>query len=133
MGRLDGKVALIVGGGADGPPNAGETLSIGNGRATAILCAREGAAVMVADRSETLAGETAAAIRAEGGRADSVAADVTREDDCRRACEAAVRAFGKLNLLVNNVGIAIGGRLVETPIQQFGTKASDTRPGPLLM
>jgi NAD(P)-dependent dehydrogenase (short-subunit alcohol dehydrogenase family) len=63
MGRLDGKVALIVGGGADGPPNAGETLSIGNGRATAILSAREGAAVMVADRSETLAGETAAAIR----------------------------------------------------------------------
>lgn len=56
MGRLDGKVALIVGGGADGPPNTGESLSIGNGRATAILCAREGAAVMVADRSETLAG-----------------------------------------------------------------------------
>ena len=51
MGRLDGKIALIVGGGADGPPNAGETLSIGNGRATAILCAREGAAVMAADRS----------------------------------------------------------------------------------
>jgi len=40
MGRLDGKVALIVGGGADGPPNPGETLSIGNGRATAIIAAR---------------------------------------------------------------------------------------------
>ena len=127
MGRLDGKVALIVGGGADGPPNAGETLSIGNGRATAILCAREGAAVMVADRAETLAGETAAAIRAEGGRAGSVAADVTLEDDCRRACEAAVRAFGKLDLLVNNVGIAIGGRLLETTIEQFDTMSNAER------
>lgn len=121
MGRLDGKVALIVGGGADGPPNKGETLSIGNGRATAITCAREGAAVMVADRSLELAGETAAAIRAEGGRAEAVAADVSREDDCRRACEAAVRAFGKLNLLVNNVGIAIGGRLLDTTTEQFDT------------
>jgi NAD(P)-dependent dehydrogenase (short-subunit alcohol dehydrogenase family) len=133
MGRLDGKVALIVGGGADGPPNAGETLSIGNGRATAILCAREGAAVMVADRAETLAGETAAAIRAEGGRAGSVAADVTLEDDCRRACEAAVRAFGKLDLLVNNVGIAIGGRLLETTIEQFDTMSNVNVRGQFLM
>jgi NAD(P)-dependent dehydrogenase (short-subunit alcohol dehydrogenase family) len=121
MGRLDGKIALVVGGGADGPPNKGETLSIGNGRATAILSAREGAAVMVADRSQALAGETAAAIRAEGGRADSVAADVSREEDCRHACEAAVRAFGKLNLLVNNVGIALGARLLETDSEQFNT------------
>ena len=133
MGRLDGKVALIVGGGADGPPNKGETLSIGNGRATAIICAREGAAVMVADRSEALAGETAAAIRAEGGRADSIAADVSREDDCRHACEAAVRAFGKLNLLVNNVGIAIGGRLLETTTEQFDTMAGVNVRGQFLM
>lgn len=133
MGRLDGKVALIVGGGADGPPNKGETLSIGNGRATAIICAREGAAVMVADRSEALAGETAAAIRAEGGRADSIAADVSREDDCRHACEAAVRAFGKLNLLVNNVGIAIGGRLLETTTEQFDTMADVNVRGQFLM
>ena len=53
MGRLDGKIALIVGGGADGPPNPGEELSIGNGRATAIMCAREGAAVVVADLKRT--------------------------------------------------------------------------------
>ena len=79
MGRLDGKVALIIGGGADGPPNAGETLSIGNGRATAIMCAREGAAVMVADRALKLAEETAAAIREERGRAQAVEADVSRE------------------------------------------------------
>src|ERR1700689_2162722 len=75
MARLTGKVALIVGGGADGPAKAGDKLSIGNGRATAIACAREGASVMVADRSLGLAQQTAAGIRDEGGRADAGAAD----------------------------------------------------------
>ena len=121
MGRLDGKVALIMGGGANGPPNPGEELSIGNGRATAIMCAREGAAVMVADRDRTLAHETAAAIRSEEGRADSFAADVSKEDDCRLAVEEAVRRFGALHLLVNNVGIAIGRSLLNTTTDEFNT------------
>ncbi|HJU11842.1 MAG TPA: SDR family NAD(P)-dependent oxidoreductase, partial [Candidatus Binataceae bacterium] len=111
MGRLDGKIALIVGGGSDGPPNSGEELSIGNGRATAITCAREGASVMVADLKRELAVETASAIRAEGHQADVVGGDVSREDDCRRMVEEAVRRFGALQLLVNNVGIAIGRSL----------------------
>lgn len=119
MGRFNGKVALIVGGGADGPPNPGEPLSIGNGRATALMCAREGAAVMVADRNATFANETASAIRAEEGKADAVEADVSREDDCIRAVEAAVRRFGALHLMVNNVGIAVGGSLLNTTIDQF--------------
>jgi NAD(P)-dependent dehydrogenase (short-subunit alcohol dehydrogenase family) len=119
MGRLDGKIALIVGGGADGPPNPGEPLSIGNGRATAIMCAREGASVMVADRSHALAHETAAAIRAEEGKADSVEADVSKPDDCRGAVEAAVRRFGALHLMVNNVGIAVGRSLLNTTIDEF--------------
>src|SRR5277367_4272356 len=119
MARLTGKVALIVGGGADGPAKAGDKLSIGNGRATAIMCAREGAAVMVADRSLELAQQTAAAIRDEGGRADAVAADVSVEDQCRGAVEATTRAFSALHLLVNNVGIAIGGNLLKTSTEQF--------------
>jgi NAD(P)-dependent dehydrogenase (short-subunit alcohol dehydrogenase family) len=119
MGRLDGKVALIVGGGADGPPNPGETLSIGNGRATAIMCAREGASVMVADRNPSLANETAAAIRGEEGKADSVEADVSKQDECRGAVEAVVRRYGALHLLVNNVGIAIGRSLLNTTIDEF--------------
>ncbi len=119
MARLAGKIALIVGGGADGPPREGEKLSIGNGRATAIMCAREGASVMVADRSLALAKETAQAIRDEGGRAETVEMDISREEDCRRAVEATVKAFGALHLLVNNVGIAIGGRLLETSAEQF--------------
>jgi len=121
MGRLDGKIALIMGGGANGPPDPGEPLSIGNGRATAILCAREGASVMVADVNSALAHETAAAIRAEGGKADSCVADVSKEDDCRRAVEDAVRRFGSLHLLVNNVGIAIGRSLLNTTTDEFDT------------
>ncbi len=119
MARLAGKIALIVGGGADGPPREGERLSIGNGRATAIMCAREGASVMVADRALALAEETARAIRDEGGRAETVEMDISREEDCRRAVEATVKAFGALHLLVNNVGIALGGRLLETSAEQF--------------
>jgi NAD(P)-dependent dehydrogenase (short-subunit alcohol dehydrogenase family) len=119
MGRLDGKIALIVGGGADGPPNTGETLAIGNGRATAIMCAREGAAVMVSDLKLALAEETAAAIRSEGGRAKAVMCDASKEADCREAVEATVREFGGLQLLVNNVGIGIGGNLLKTTTEQF--------------
>jgi NAD(P)-dependent dehydrogenase (short-subunit alcohol dehydrogenase family) len=119
MGRLEGKVALVIGGGADGPAREGETLPIGNGRATAIVCAREGAAVMVADLKPALAEETAAAIRAEGGRAAAIACDASREEDCRAAVEAAVREFGRLHLLVNNVGIGIGASLLKTTTEQF--------------
>ncbi|MBI3759924.1 MAG: SDR family oxidoreductase, partial [Deltaproteobacteria bacterium] len=119
MGRLDGKIALIAGGGADGPPNAGEKLSIGNGRATAIVAAREGAIVMAADLNLVLAQETADAIKAEGGKAAAIACDVSKEDDCRSAVEETVRQFGGINLLVNNVGIAAGGSLLNTTTDQF--------------
>ena len=119
MARFEGKVALIVGGGADGPPNPGEPLSIGNGRATAILCAREGASVMVADRNLALANETAAAIRAEEGKADAVEADVSVEEQCRHAVEEAVRRYGAIHLLVNNVGIAVGRTLLNTTTDEF--------------
>jgi NAD(P)-dependent dehydrogenase (short-subunit alcohol dehydrogenase family) len=119
MGRLDGKIALIMGGGADGPPNPGEPLSIGNGRATAIMCAREGATVMAADLKLELAEQTAAAIRAEGGKAEAMAADVSKEEDCRSSIEETVKRLGTLNLLVNNVGIAIGGSLLNTNADQF--------------
>ncbi|MGB8413387.1 MAG: SDR family NAD(P)-dependent oxidoreductase [Candidatus Binatus sp.] len=131
--RLTGKVALIVGGGADGPAKAGEKLSIGNGRATAIVCAREGAAVMVADRSLELAEQTAAAIRDEGGRAEAVAADVSIEEQCRGAVEATIRAFSALHLMVNNVGIAIGANLLKTTTAQFDTMLAVNLRGHFLM
>lgn len=133
MDRLKGKIALIAGGGADGPPKAGEKLSIGNGRATAIMCAREGAAVMVADLKLELARETADAIRAEGGRAEAMNLDVAVEDACRAAVEATVRVFGGLHLLVNNVGIAVGGPLLRTSTEQFDKMVDVNLRGHFLM
>jgi NAD(P)-dependent dehydrogenase (short-subunit alcohol dehydrogenase family) len=133
MGKLDGKIALIMGGGADGPANPGEPLSIGNGRATAIMCAREGASVMVVDLKLELAEETAAAIRAEGGTAESMAADVSKEDDCKRAVEDTAKRFGALQLLVNNVGIAIGGSLLNTNAEQFDRMYQVNLRGQFLM
>ena len=106
-GRLEGKIAIVVGGGQ----TAGET--IGNGKATAILFAREGAAVVVADRDAAAAEDTCAAIAAEGGHALAVTADVTRADDCARIVETCVAAHGRIDVLHNNVGIGIPGGPVE--------------------
>ncbi len=133
MGQLEGKVVLISGGGADGPPAAGETVAIGNGRATAILCAREGARVMVTDRALNLAGETVDLIRAEGGEGEAMAADVRNEQDCRAAAAATVERFGKLNLLVNNVGIVVGHDLLNTTVEQFDLMMAVNVRGHFLM
>jgi NAD(P)-dependent dehydrogenase (short-subunit alcohol dehydrogenase family) len=119
MGRLQGKVALVVGGGSDGPPDADEDLPIGNGRATAIECARAGAAVMVADRSREAADATANRIRSEGGSAAAVACDISDEQQCRAAVEATVHELGGLQLLVNNVGISDMGAVTEVPTEEF--------------
>src|SRR3954471_12766480 len=97
-GRVEGKVALIVGGGQ----TPGET--IGNGRATALLLAREGARVAVVDRSLASAEETAALIRDEGGEAAACQADILEEEQVRSAVEECIRRYGRLDLLHNNVG-----------------------------
>jgi NAD(P)-dependent dehydrogenase (short-subunit alcohol dehydrogenase family) len=99
--RVKGKVAAIVGGGQ----TPGET--IGNGRATALLLAREGAQTFVVDRSLASAEETAAMIRAEGGEVTAFAADVTEEEQVRAAIDECVRRYGRIDLLHNNVGASI--------------------------
>lgn len=104
--RLRDKVVLVMGGGSDGPPAKGEQLAIGNGRAAAIHCAREGASVVVADRNLAAAEETAKEIRGGGFKAQAVACDVSEPSQCSEAVAAAVKAFGALHGLVNNVGIA---------------------------
>ncbi len=101
-GRLDGKRAVIVGAGQ----TPGET--IGNGRATALLFAREGAQVVVVDRREDSAAETAAMIADEGGRAEVVVADISSEDECRRLVSEVVEMLGGIDILHNNVGIGAG-------------------------
>lgn len=100
--RLKDKVAIVVGAGQ----TPGET--IGNGRATAILFAREGAKVMLVDRRLDSARETEKMIREEGAEAYSFEADVTRSDDCRAVAQASVDQYGRIDVLHNNVGIGTG-------------------------
>jgi NAD(P)-dependent dehydrogenase (short-subunit alcohol dehydrogenase family) len=100
-GRVADKVAVVVGGGQ----TPGETL--GNGRATAILLAREGARVVVVDRNLASAEETAGMIAAEGGTAGAFQADVTDEEAIRRLIAAVEERHGRLDILHNNVGASI--------------------------
>lgn len=103
---FEGKVALISGGGARGE-------GIGNGRAAAILLARAGVKVMVADLDGELAGRTAEMIREEGGVAEARACNATDEGSCKDTIDACMSAFGRLDFLDNNVGISSRGSVVE--------------------
>ena len=103
---LDGKVALVSGGGAAGD-------GIGNGRAAAILLAKAGARVVVADRDLKLARRTVEMIESVGGQAIAVEVDVTRSADCAAMVKTAVERFGRLDLLDNNVGIGSRGSVVD--------------------
>jgi NAD(P)-dependent dehydrogenase (short-subunit alcohol dehydrogenase family) len=100
--RLEGKVAIVSGAGQ----TKGET--IGNGRAMAILFARAGAKVMLVDYRLDSAQETKLMIDKEGGESFAFAADVTRADDCRRMAEKCAETYGRIDVLVNNVGIGDG-------------------------
>lgn len=99
--RVDGKAAIVVGGGQ----TRGET--VGNGRATAIVLAREGARVLVADRDLAAARETTEAIVAEGGQAWPVEADITDEAAVQRLIAAGLERLGRLDILHNNVGASL--------------------------
>ncbi len=101
-GRVEGKVAIVVGAGQT--PGA----TIGNGRATAILLAREGASVAVADRDLASAGETVAMIAEEGGAASAFEADATSEASLAELVAEAVARYGGLDILHNNVGASVG-------------------------
>jgi NAD(P)-dependent dehydrogenase (short-subunit alcohol dehydrogenase family) len=100
--RLKDKVAIVVGAGQ----TPGET--IGNGRATAILFAREGARVALVDSNQESALETKALIEAEGGECFVFRADITRQEDCHAFVRAAVETYGRVDVLHNNVGIGAG-------------------------
>ena len=97
MGRLDGKIAIVTGG-ASVP---------GLGSATAERFAEEGAVVYVTDRDVEGAERVASAIRAKGGKATALAHDVTSEGDWDRVMETVLAQQGRLDVLVNNAGIAV--------------------------
>lgn len=106
-GRLKDKVAIVAGAGSRGP-------GLGNGKATAILFAREGAKVLCVDAELGRAEETLKEIQKEGGTAKAFSADVTRVADCKAMVDAAVKAWGGLDILHNNVGVESRLDLMET-------------------
>jgi len=105
--RLKEKVALVSGAGSSGP-------GWGNGKATAVLFAREGAKVLAADLNLDAAVETKRIIESEGGICEVVAGNVSRADDVATIVDACITAFGRIDVLHNNVGIVEVGGPVET-------------------
>jgi NAD(P)-dependent dehydrogenase (short-subunit alcohol dehydrogenase family) len=102
-GRVEGKVALVTGAGSVGP-------GWGNGKAAAVLYAREGARVFAVDLNEAAAEETAAIIREEGGEVAIARTDVSKAKDVEAMVAACVEAYGRIDILHNNVGIVeVGG------------------------
>ena len=101
-GRLADKTAVVVGAGQT--PGA----TIGNGRATALRFAQEGAHVLLVDRDEASVTETHKMILEAGGRADALVADIALSDGPKSIAENAVAALGRIDILHNNVGIGLG-------------------------
>jgi NAD(P)-dependent dehydrogenase (short-subunit alcohol dehydrogenase family) len=107
MDTLKSKVALITGGAS------------GIGRATALLFAQEGAAVQVADIDPELGRSAVQEIQSQGGRAGFILCDVTNTEDCRRAVDATLEQFGRLDILFNNAGIIRRADVVETTEEEW--------------
>src|SRR5262245_4742019 len=106
-GRVEGKVAIVTGAGSTPGPG------VGTGKATAIVLAREGAKVLLVDLHPERAEETLAVIEDEGGTALVCAADATKASDCEAMVQAAVDAFGTVDVLVNNIGLASVATVVD--------------------
>ena len=103
--RLKDKIAIVVGAGQA----PGTSSAIGNGRATCVTFAREGAKVVCADRRLDSAEETAAMIRRSGGEAIAVETDVVKEDSLKAMVKACMDKWGRVDILHNNVGISVEG------------------------
>jgi NAD(P)-dependent dehydrogenase (short-subunit alcohol dehydrogenase family) len=121
MGRLDGKVAVITGAGS------------GIGRATSILFAREGARLVVVDKSAEAVGETAKMIAKDGGTAQSLSADAGREDDVKAYIDQALKSYGGLDVVYANAGVS-GGLvpLFEQTVEQWQQILQTNLLGPFL-
>ncbi|MWA03537.1 SDR family oxidoreductase [Actinomadura sp. LD22] len=112
-GRVEGKTAIVTGAGSTPGPG------IGTGKATAVALAQEGASVLLVDLFPERAEETRRMIEDEGGKAEVFAADVTRAADCEAMVRAAVDAFGTVDILVNNIGRASLGTVVDLSEEEW--------------
>jgi NAD(P)-dependent dehydrogenase (short-subunit alcohol dehydrogenase family) len=117
--RFDNEVAIVSG--------AGSRLSgeIGNGRATAILLARQGAKVALLDINTAWAAETKSMIDAEGGISEVIQVDVTKEESCKKAVAKTVELFGAVHILVNSVGV--GGAMGDATVVDLEAWERDLR------
>jgi NAD(P)-dependent dehydrogenase (short-subunit alcohol dehydrogenase family) len=106
MDRLKGKVAMVVGAGSIGP-------GWGNGKATAVTFAREGASVFCVDRNGPAAEETVGIIKSEGGKAIAFTADASSAIEVEAMVQTCLKSFGRIDVLDNNVGIAEMGSVVD--------------------
>jgi NAD(P)-dependent dehydrogenase (short-subunit alcohol dehydrogenase family) len=104
-GRLAGKVAIVTGAASRGP-------GVGTGKATAILFAREGAKVLLVNRSESRAQELQREIEQDGGECSVCPTDITNASEVERMVETTIERYGKLDILVNNVGFGALGTVV---------------------
>jgi NAD(P)-dependent dehydrogenase (short-subunit alcohol dehydrogenase family) len=109
--RLAGKIAVVVGAGQS--PGEG----IGNGRATVLRFAQEGAKILAVDRDLVSAEETAVLAAKEGGECVAFQADVTREATLAAAMAAAVERWDRIDILHNNVGVSVAGG--DTPLDEL--------------
>lgn len=98
--RLENKVAIVTGGGG------------GIGRATAVRFAKEGASVLVADLDEENGYETTRLIKESGGNSEFILTDMTQQEDVENMVQAALGAFGRLNILFNNAGAGGGEKKI---------------------
>src|ERR1700746_1638693 len=113
--RLAGKIAVVVGAGQS--PGEG----IGNGRATVLRFAQEGAKTLAVDRDLASAEETAVLAAKSGGECVAFQADVTREATLAGAMAAAVQRWGRIDILHNNVGVSVAGG--DKPLDRGGVRS----------
>jgi NAD(P)-dependent dehydrogenase (short-subunit alcohol dehydrogenase family) len=122
---MQNKVVLIIGGGA--PPEG-----LNNGKAAALLYAREGATVAVADRDLAAAERTRGEIVAQGGDCLALMVDVTDSASLEHAVAASRDAYGRIDVLHNNVGIAGTGGPVETSEEEWNRIVATNQTGVFL-